>query len=73
MNSGLSRRTFLKGAGAGLGLSALAVPAGASGLLGAAGGSKLVGANDVLRLARVWYSGLEEATLLSTFDDTHHV
>jgi hypothetical protein len=73
MDSGLSRRTFLKGAGAGLGLSALAVPAGASGLLGAAGGSKLVGANDVLRLARVWYSGLEEATLLSTFDDTHHV
>jgi hypothetical protein len=77
---GVSRRGFLKGAGAGLGLAALAGPAGASTLLGSelaaiapTAAGKVVGANDVLRLARVWVTNRWEGALLSAFDDTHHV
>ncbi|HWH27457.1 MAG TPA: M14 family zinc carboxypeptidase [Mycobacteriales bacterium] len=70
---GVSRRGLLKGATAGLGLFALAGPAGAGTLLGTGTASRVAGASDVLSLARVWVTTREEGALLSLFDDTHHV
>ncbi|MFP5218909.1 MAG: M14 family zinc carboxypeptidase [Actinomycetes bacterium] len=69
---GVSRRGFVKGATAGLGLFALAGPAAGS-VLGAGTASRVAGAGDVLSLARVWVTSREEGALLSLFDDTHHV
>jgi hypothetical protein len=77
---GISRRGFIRGAGAGLGLAALAGPVGASTLLGsdlagvaAAAASRTAGATDLLSMARVWVTSWEEGALLAHFDDTHHV
>jgi hypothetical protein len=69
---GVSRRGFLKGTGAGVGLTALAGPAGAAELLRGTA-TRSAGAGAVLQLARVWWSGPEDRVLLSMFDDTHHV
>lgn len=71
--NGLSRRGFMKAAGAGIGLTALAGPAGAAELLSRGALGKVAGATDVLQMARVWWSGPEDAMLLSAFDDTHHI
>jgi hypothetical protein len=70
---GIDRRKFLKGTGLGLGAAALAGPAGASTLVGGGGTSKIAGANDVLRMARVWAANRFDAALLAGFDDTHHI
>jgi hypothetical protein len=70
-SSGISRRGFVKGATAGLGLTALAGSAAADLLPATA--SRTVGAHDVLRMARVWVTSREEGALLALFDDTHHV
>jgi hypothetical protein len=70
-SSGISRRGFVKGATAGIGLTALAGTAAADLLPSSA--SRTVGADDVLRMARVWVTSREEGALLSLFDDTHHV
>ncbi len=77
---GVSRRTFLRGAGAGLGLtmlggaSATASPLGGFGTALSGRFSRTVGATDVLRLARVAVRGPEEAAfVLGHFDDTHRV
>lgn len=77
---GVDRRGFLKGvalAGAGLGALGMGhagTTAGdAAGIAAGGIGPRTVGGDDVLRLARVWWSGPEEGWLLGTFDDTHHV
>jgi hypothetical protein len=78
--AGFTRRSFLRGAGAGMGMSlvgagtAMANPLG--GLVGGLGRnlSSVVGASDVLRMARVFVSDAEEAAIiLGGFDDTHRV
>lgn len=78
--SGFPRRSFLKGAAAGLGLSMMsAAPAAASplsGLSGLLGGatSRVLGATDVLRMARVRVADAEQAAfVLGNFDDTHRI
>jgi hypothetical protein len=74
--AGVSRRGFLAGAGAGVGMSLLGASGALANPLGglATGLSRTVGATDVLRMARVFVTGPEEAALvLGAFDDTHRV
>ena len=74
--AGFTRRSFLRGAGAGVGMSllgagtAMATPLG--GLTRSL--SNAVGSTDVLRMARVFVSGPDQAAMvLAGFDDTHRV
>jgi hypothetical protein len=73
--SGISRRGFVKGTTAGISLAALGGTAMAGGLTDVLPGtaSRTAGANEVLRMARVWATSREDGALLGLFDDTHHV